>query len=585
MKLDLFVSFSSADRDKIYPIINELKQRGINVWWSDYIEEGRWDIQIEEKIDSADRVIAFISPNVGQSPRDYIFEELERARNQNKLIPVVVEGGSQSFAIRGIIALLQSYFFDTYSDIIESTKFDKIIELCGGEKSKKGLFDKTKNEQSPNERVEEWFEKIENNYDQTAQLYLFSLSLTISIFEHASFTEIESLTQSLFHSLKDSEEGEESLSLSESNCPTRRTPLVKALECKIKSVEHPYLGVEQSIIHFNDPERAAAFLQFAWEEFGNRRNTFHRWLTDITNIASAEARLRLGLALGTLAQENYLDIFDQILKDWLLSDEMPQQLTADVALSVAAFNPKIIKALKKNIISWAKSKTNKCIQASIRLACGFSGTRVPNLTIETLKIVADNKSGKLTFSVIDTMKTSLNNLLVSHIGETDNSLFDFPSLVEALAEWAVDDIDVSLKKNDKAIKENPYPLIIFLLVLENIPLIEGKKSFGSLSLNSLIHTPKLAKLTALVFNAALERPRINSIQTRKPAETILRKWIIQYSSYEKNKFSSKPDSLLLLAQKLVSTAYSSNDIDRVIYIFDPIFTKDRLLNHKDSSYA
>lgn len=575
MDLDLFISFSSSDRDKLFPVINELEKSGLSVWWSDYLEEGRWDIQIEEKIDSADRVLAFISPNVGQSSRDYIFEELERARSQNKLIPVIVGGGSQSFAIRGIVALLQSYFFDSFDEIIELEEFDKLLNICGRGKNRDKDLLKNRNTSTPNERVENWFDKIEKDFDQTAQLYLFSLSLATAIFEYASFTEVESLAQNLFNSLQYHEEGEEVKSLAESNCPSRRSPLLKVLECEINSVEHSHLGVDQTIIHFKDPERAAAYLQFSWEEFGNRRQVLHKWLTDLAAIASAEARLRLGFALGTLAQKNYIDVFEQVLKDWLLSNKQSHQLTADIALSVAAFNPKIPSALRKNIILWAKSDIEDQVEASIRLACGFSGTRVPDLTIEILKIVSNDKAKKLTISIIDTMETSLRNLLATHLEDTDNSLFDFPSLVETLATWAVDDI--SLKDNERTIRENPYPLLIFLLILENIPLEEKLKTKGSLSLSTLVHSSKLAKLTAIVFNSALKRPRINSIHTRKPAEQILRNWVSDYSTRKKDNIFSQSDSLFLLAKKLITTAFSSNDRDRVLYIFSPIFSEEKLL--------
>lgn len=572
MELDLFVSFSGSDRNQIYPIIKELEQRGLNVWWSDYLKEGRWDLQIEEKINSAKRVVAFISPNVDHSQRDYIFEEIERARSQDKLIPVIVEGGSQSFAVRGIIALLQSYFFENFSSIIGTSEFEKLIELCGGKKRKKGIFEKNKENKTSIERVEDWYEKIETNYDTTAQFYLFSVTLTTAIFEFASFTEVELLAQNLYHSLKNLEGEEDALSLSSSNCPSRRTPLLNAVDCTVKSIEHQYLGIEQKIIYFKDPERAASFLMFAWEEFGNRREIFYVWLSDIVAQASADARLRIGFALGTLAQNNFIDIFDQILKKWLLSDKFTHQLTADIALSVAAYHPKIPRIVKKNTISWAKSNNGKQNEAAIRLACGFSGTRIPDLTISTLKIVANNKSNQLTTSIIDTMEKSIKYLLVSHVDETDDSLFDFQSVVEALATWAVDDI--SINKDDKNIRENPYPLLIFLLVLENIPLAENLKPRGSLSLSSLVHSSKLATLTAQVFNAALERPRINTLHTRKPAEKIIRKWIAQYISSGKSHFQKEP--LLLLAKKLISTASSSNDIDRVVYIFDSIFTEDEL---------
>ena len=54
------------------------------------------DDQIRESLDASKRVLAFITDSAESSARDYIFEEMEVARSQNKLVPIIIRSKPKS---------------------------------------------------------------------------------------------------------------------------------------------------------------------------------------------------------------------------------------------------------------------------------------------------------------------------------------------------------------------------------------------------------------------------------------------------------------------------------------------------------
>ncbi|MGO9483290.1 MAG: toll/interleukin-1 receptor domain-containing protein [Rhodomicrobium sp.] len=575
--IDVFISFSSRDRDDLKPIVNELRARGLNVWWSEYLEEGRWDLQIAKKLEAARRVVGFITPSADNSERDYIVIELERARSAEKLIPVIIGEGGTSFAIQGVVKLLQSYFFDRIDKILGSDKFEKLVAVCGGVASQQFVDNLTP--LSPALRVEEWFQRIEGNFGQCGRIEAFSFALAVSIFENAPMVEVESLAHQLSKQLHEIEAPEgETL---EVDYPRRRGPLLSLIECQTTELLHPTLGVPHTIVHFKDRDRAAAFIEFTWSEFGNRRLVLKEWFGSIAEHASSEGHIRLGLALGLLAQRHFIDVFSEVISSWLTDESAPRQWVADIALSVAAYDPNAAQALRGKIMAWIHHGTPPEKRAAVRLACGFSGARMPGIAIEVLRQTASANRDGMTYSLVDTMRDAIHRLLTANLNNADNSLFDLPGLVEELAGWAVEDVaaqnETSISERDQRLKENPYPLMLFLLVLDDLPVTMEGKGRSGLSLGALTWPETTARLTATVINKALERPRINTIEIRKPAERIIRRWINdRIKASEAGKPIPSPDPLFELARMLVATAARREDVDRILFLFQSCFPHEKL---------
>jgi hypothetical protein len=571
--VDIFVSFSSQDKKAIKPIVDELRQRGLKVWWSDDLTEGRWDTQIRDSLYSSRRVIAFVTEAAESSTRDYIFSEMEIARSQNKLLPIVVGAKPKSLALLGVIALLESYFFTDLHTAIETTAFEKLVETCGGRS--KVLMSSTAPDAQPIDRIDDWYSRVEQRHSRTDRLRAFSLAFAVALFEGAPLAYVEDIGNRLALRLTepiktDSAETSEAF-------PERSRPLLELLECKRTEELHPVLGVTETTVCFQDRDRAATYMQFAWEEFGRQRDQIADWWKVIAEQDPVEGRMRLGFALGVLAQKHFIDLFNGVLREWLLSDSNGCRQVADIAISVAAFDAATNAAIKSIIENWSEHGANKELIVAIRLACGFVGTRLPNVAIDTLRVAADRAYRMDDLDLLGTMEDALNNLIKAHLENPDNSLFDLPGLILRIAEWVATDTGAAEEK-ENVIEQNAYPMALFLLILMRVPLQRSGRARGRLSLESLVADEATAEATAKVFVMALRRHRLGMLECRNMAKSILREWLRQKASGKNSGNDSQDDPLLMFLRSLVALAPSDNEYDMLAYMCEGVYTPEELRN-------
>lgn len=87
---DIFISYSSADREFARTLTNALTAHGCTVWWDRDIEHGKYfDRVIEQEIQSATVVMVIWSKAGVES--DWCRAEALAALEQNKLIPISIE--------------------------------------------------------------------------------------------------------------------------------------------------------------------------------------------------------------------------------------------------------------------------------------------------------------------------------------------------------------------------------------------------------------------------------------------------------------------------------------------------------------
>lgn len=88
---DIFLSYSSADRERVRPLYDALKQQGWTVFWDHAtIQTGeQWSHIIEANLNASDCVIVVWTANAVKS--EYVLDEATRARNRNILIPVSLD--------------------------------------------------------------------------------------------------------------------------------------------------------------------------------------------------------------------------------------------------------------------------------------------------------------------------------------------------------------------------------------------------------------------------------------------------------------------------------------------------------------
>jgi formylglycine-generating enzyme required for sulfatase activity len=88
---DIFLSYSSADRERVKPLYDALKLQGWTVFWDHAtIQTGeQWSHIIEANLNASDCVIVVWTANSVKS--EYVLDEATRARNRNILIPVSLD--------------------------------------------------------------------------------------------------------------------------------------------------------------------------------------------------------------------------------------------------------------------------------------------------------------------------------------------------------------------------------------------------------------------------------------------------------------------------------------------------------------
>jgi formylglycine-generating enzyme required for sulfatase activity len=100
---DIFISYASADRSRIRPLVDELHRRGWSVWWDRTIPPGKtWDRVIEAALAEARCVIVLWSRASVQS--DWVLIEAHHAKGREILVPALLDDVTIPFAFSRIQA-------------------------------------------------------------------------------------------------------------------------------------------------------------------------------------------------------------------------------------------------------------------------------------------------------------------------------------------------------------------------------------------------------------------------------------------------------------------------------------------------
>ena len=92
MKSDVFVSYASGDRDRVFDLVERLRAAGVSVWIDQMGIEGAsmWSQEIVEAIDKCKVLILAISQSSTES--ENVVKELALASERRKnILPVCLE--------------------------------------------------------------------------------------------------------------------------------------------------------------------------------------------------------------------------------------------------------------------------------------------------------------------------------------------------------------------------------------------------------------------------------------------------------------------------------------------------------------
>ena len=87
---DIFLSYASADRDRVQPLVQVLEERGWSVWWDREIPPGMtWPQVIESALESTRAMLVIWTANSVES--EWVEIEASKARERDTLIPVMLD--------------------------------------------------------------------------------------------------------------------------------------------------------------------------------------------------------------------------------------------------------------------------------------------------------------------------------------------------------------------------------------------------------------------------------------------------------------------------------------------------------------
>ena len=118
---DVFLSYASANRLRVVPLVEALRKRGWSVWWDRTIPPGKtWDQVIESALADARCVVVLWSPNSIES--HWVLTEAEEARQRGILVPALLEDVTLPLAFRRI----QAANLVDWSGAMPSARFDEL---------------------------------------------------------------------------------------------------------------------------------------------------------------------------------------------------------------------------------------------------------------------------------------------------------------------------------------------------------------------------------------------------------------------------------------------------------------------------
>jgi hypothetical protein len=202
------------------------------------------------------------------------------------------------------------------------------------------------------------------------------------------------------------------------------------------------------------------------------------------------------------------------------------------------------KATPFRIILW------RCLAGSAEFVSGYTGARLPALTLPLLKNLVQRAEREGTLEeVIGTVRAAIARLVRYALQDEDESLWDLGSLLAGLAEW--------IRTPGKG--ENPQvPIHLFLYAIEGLPLL-GTRTGDRLSLAGLLASGGARGATVQALSVALQRPAM-----RDRVRDIINEWI-----EERRRHQGPPDPLQDLALALAADASTPRDQARIAYFFRP----------------
>jgi TIR domain-containing protein len=557
---DLFVSYATPDREIVRRYVERFRRAGLRVWWDREIYEGRWDAEIETALNSARRILVFISKNAVES--SYVFVEAKRGRDGNKVIPIRIDNAPLKFAFDGLLALVQHWFLDDLVDWESDPRLLRLIALCS---SRPHLDSFEAQSDDPLVQARIWLDSV-NDVDRIAD------ALAVAVLESEACATVLAAAEPLRDDLRNRNSPDKPIALSIERITRGRDKMVKEIGAEIFRTQASRVKMAIECIRFCDERRAHALLYLAWESLDELRKPLMIWLNGLASRGDVDTRYRVAIAVGVLAQQSFPSVFDDLIRNWALSDKDAERQTADLALSIAALAPEVADAIGTVLIKdWSsENATVPQLRAAVELACGSTGFRLAPQAMSVLKRIAQRDHKKL----LTDARKAVTRLVATACTSEGDDLFDLTSFLAALADWAE-------KPGDRDVPSY-VPTYLFLSALSKLPVSDtnGGPSLARLFDKRERIRPAEGARTVTVLEACGRafKTALSRREDRKFAEDVLREW-----SESQKEMPFSPDPILALARSIFRlTTPHSRDRQRIEFIFRNFYSA-RLLASDDNT--
>ena len=131
----VFLSYARADRKRVEPIAQALRDAGIDLWWDALIEGGEsFARKIEERLAIADAVVAIWSSTSVAS--DWVRDEAGQGRDTHKLVPISLDGTEPPLGFRQYHAI----DFSAWRGDADAPEFVALLRAIAAPRERSDLF-------------------------------------------------------------------------------------------------------------------------------------------------------------------------------------------------------------------------------------------------------------------------------------------------------------------------------------------------------------------------------------------------------------------------------------------------------------
>jgi hypothetical protein len=472
---DIFVSYSKKDRLRLEPFLDAFRRERLRFWIDEDIRPGhRWSEPLTAALKASRYVVVFLTEESTKS--DHVQQEIKLG--SDRLVPVLLHDAPNPlpYDFGAFCDRFQQYHIDSSHSAAQHPAFVRLCRHLAEIKSEQAATAPDVVLTSAQE-IERWLAREPSVED-------LAMAIAVAVLENETLDNARAAALELTSRLKAIGNDGASTTTTEAEARTTlrsrllqsRSKMLGAINAEEYKVVHPQAGVEVTCCRFGRADYGRALLAHIWRELDEVRHPLIEWLEWLARFNSIDVKLRLGYALGILAQGEFLSVVDALIEPWALDEDVELRQAADIILSVAAHVPNLQPAIRALLDRWASGQATRAeLRAALEFLTGYTGARFPDWAFPTLRTAANTASDRRWVWPI--LENAMGRLVRRASGAGDTSLWNVDSMLANLAIWA------EAPKRDEIIE---LPMFLFLCLLADIPLFTSFRIRRGISLQALL---------------------------------------------------------------------------------------------------